>query len=693
VIHNQEADDAERIAALAVVRAVAASATSAADIAEAWLEPQNSPELQRAAVETLAAAGNDRDASTLLTYWRGYTPAMRAHVLEVILSREAMLPALLSAIEAGNVKPADIDALSRERLLKHADITIRGKAEKVFAGGADADRRAVIEQYAEATRLPGNVADGRALFGKHCSSCHHLEGEGHTVGPDLAALTNRSPTAALESILDPNRTVDERYQSYDALTDGGLAHTGMLVRETATSITLLEPQGKERTLLRNSLESLSNSGISLMPIGFERDLSPQDMADILAYMAAQWTPPKKFAGNKPEIVRPDDDGVLWLRATNGSIFGDSIVFEEPFQNVGYWHGEQDYVAWDVEVDAATTYVAHLHWACAADSAGNAAVLEGGDAPLRVTVANTDGYDNYQLKAIGELVLSAGQHRLVMRPDGPLKRAHLLDLRGIYLLPQGSSADRVLAEQPSVAESRGAADEIAKQLEGLAVGTSKEYERIPIIWQAAIAAGRRNDAVELMDVIELSLPAVDGPLQHWQAVVLGGGVINGLSAAGHWPADRLGELLTSHAELQIRWARALELAAAMVDDASVPAGTRYDALRILGAAPFDQHGKLLVKYMATDADAELQMGAVSGLSDMDSDDATVAIMAAFDGLTDANRSLALSALLRTKARAAGLLDALELGQIDVDKLTPDHRKQLLQRVPPQLRAKTERIIRQ
>jgi putative membrane-bound dehydrogenase-like protein len=457
VVHDQEADGAERIAALGVVRAVSASATSAADIAEAWLEPQSSPELQHAAVGTLAAVGNDRAATTLLTHWGGFSPTIRDQVLEVILSREAMLPALLSAIEAGAVKPVDIDALSRERLLKHADMTIRGKAEKVFAGGADADRQAVIEQYAEALRLPGNAGQGRAHFSKHCSSCHQLEGEGHTVGPDLAALTNRLPSAVLESVLDPNRAVDERYQSYNALTDDGLAHTGMLLRETATSITLLEPQGKERILLRNSLESLSNSGISLMPIGFERDLAPQDMADILAYMAAQWTPPKKFAGNNPEIVRPDNDGVLWLRATNGSIFGDSIVFEEPFQNVGYWHGEQDYLAWDVEVDAATTYVVHLHWACAADSAGNAAVLEGGEAPLRVTVANTDGYDKYQLKAIGELVLSAGRHRLVMRPDGPLKRAHLLDLRGIYLLPQGSLAARILAEEPSAAEPDVVAD--------------------------------------------------------------------------------------------------------------------------------------------------------------------------------------------------------------------------------------------
>jgi len=78
------------------------------------------------------------------------------------------------------------------------------------------------------------------------------------------------------------------------------------------------------------------------------------------------------------------------------------------------------------------------------------------------------------------------------------------------------------------------------LDGLAVDTPREYERIPDIWRPAIAAGKRNDAAELKRLLDLSLPKADEPLRHWQAVVIGGGIINGLSMEGVWPGRRITE---------------------------------------------------------------------------------------------------------------------------------------------------------
>ena len=110
---------------------------------------------------------------------------------------------------------------------------------------------------------------------------------------------DRSLPALVESLLDPNRVIDERYQTYTATTDEGLVHTGILIGETAASITLLEQQGKVYTLLRRSLDDLVNSRLSLMPEGFERDLSQQDVADVLAYVAGQGQPALQVAGEPP----------------------------------------------------------------------------------------------------------------------------------------------------------------------------------------------------------------------------------------------------------------------------------------------------------------------------------------------------------------------------------------------------------
>ncbi len=160
----------------------------------------------------------------------------------------------------------------------------------------------------------------------------------------------------------------------------------------------------------------------------------------------------------------------------------------------------------------------------------------------------------------------------------------------------------------------------------------------------------------------------------QVVVIGGGIINGLSQQDVWPRQRIHELLEGDRELRQRWERLIELSAAMADDESVPSGTRYDALRILGTDRFEKSGPRLKKYL-TDKDAELQMGAISGLADMESDGAAEALIAAFPRYTDSNRQLAVAALFRTDTRRALLRRAMETGQISRDALSAEQAAKL------------------
>ena len=149
---------------------------------------------------------------------------------------------------------------------------MRRRAAKVFEGSANADRRKVLADYADVTTMKGDAARGKAVFAKTCSVCHRLEGVGHEVGPDLAALANKSAAYLLQEILDPNRNVDSRYVEYMAQTKAGRTFNGLLAAETATSITLRGQEGKEQVLLRTDLDELSSTGKSLMPEGLEKDV-------------------------------------------------------------------------------------------------------------------------------------------------------------------------------------------------------------------------------------------------------------------------------------------------------------------------------------------------------------------------------------------------------------------------------------
>jgi len=213
----------------------------------------------------------------------------------VLFSREPWLRLLMQSMQKRDVPAAQISPAHRQRLLKHKDPQIRKLAVTLFQGGTSPDRQKVLDAYKDAPSLAGNSVKGQAVFAKACAACHRLKEVGHAVGPDLATVANRTPEFLLIALLDPNREVDPRYIEYVAVTKSGRTLTGILASETATSITLRGQEGREETLLRSELEELVSSGKSMMPEGLEKDVSRQDMANLLAFLRAALPPPRELS--------------------------------------------------------------------------------------------------------------------------------------------------------------------------------------------------------------------------------------------------------------------------------------------------------------------------------------------------------------------------------------------------------------
>ena len=114
---------------------------------------------------------------------------------------------------------------------------------------------------------------------------------------------------------------------------------------------------------------------------------------------------------------------------------------------------------------------------------------------------------------------------------------------------------------------------------------------------------------------------------------------------------------------------------MADDPKVPPGTRYDALRMIPLLGWEKAGKQLTRYLAKDAHAELQMGAVSGSADIDAPQAAAALIDALPHLTAGNRRLAVAALFKTEVRAGAILSALETKRVSADLLVDAEKKSL------------------
>jgi len=229
---------------------------------------------------------------------------------------------------------------------------------------------------------------------------------------------------------------------------------------------------------------------------------------------------------------------------------------------------------------------------------------------------------------------------------------------------------------AVASADRAAEVVAAMVADLPRGDEREeYRRIPWIWRVAIAAGKSDRDAPLRALLDASLPQEDEKLRDWQAVVIGGGIINAISLSGKWPQPRIESLIGKDESLRRRWQQSLAAAAAMADDAKIKTGTRYDALRMIALDPTNAHISQLGKHLAKDSDEELQMGAVSGLSDVDSEAATGLLASALPDLAKSNQALAIDALLRTEERTNVLLGLLQSGKFKAATLSEAQQKKL------------------
>ena len=273
-----------RVAAIALLGRERAKAEDDSHRLAALLAPQTPADVQAAAVRAIGRAGGPAP-ELLLRDWAQHSPQVRAAAADVLLAREPWALKLLRAIEAGRVAPQDIDPSRRDRLLRHRSEPVKSLAEKLLGGAGDKNREQVVEANRSVLAMAADAKRGQAVFAKHCATCHRLGGVGQDVGPDLRSVRDWEPEALLASILDPNRQAEPRYLAYTATLAGGDDVVyGVITAETGAALAMKGLDGQERQLARDSIQSLTSTGRSLMPDGFESGMTRQDLADVIRFL-------------------------------------------------------------------------------------------------------------------------------------------------------------------------------------------------------------------------------------------------------------------------------------------------------------------------------------------------------------------------------------------------------------------------
>jgi putative heme-binding domain-containing protein len=279
---DEKADPAARATALRTLGL--APFADAKPVLAKCLEVKQPQPVQLAALEVLAKYDSADVPGLVLAAWPQMSPRIRATAIETLLARPAWVSAFLDAVEKKVVLPTDLEPARVQLLLRSPEEKVRARVAKLFAGTGPSKRQDVIAKYEKALTLKGDATRGKMVFKESCSSCHKLEGVGEVVGPDLASIKNRGLESVLVNILDPNREVLPQYYTYLLITDDDTIISGMIVAETANTVTIRKTDGMSETVQRVNIQSLRSTGLSAMPEGLEEKIDLQAMADLLAYL-------------------------------------------------------------------------------------------------------------------------------------------------------------------------------------------------------------------------------------------------------------------------------------------------------------------------------------------------------------------------------------------------------------------------
>ena len=386
-------------------------------------------EIQTAASRVMA----DVDPEQLMESFATLSPTVATRTMETLLTRERSSLQLLKAVQAKKIPMQAVNQSSRRKLKAHYSDEVKALASTLFGQSQSTDKQQVLAKYSDVSVLDGDTIKGQAIFQKQCSACHQTKGIGHAVGPDLTAIKNRSPKAMLTAILNPNAAVEDKFRSYNVLTSDGVALTGMISNESSNSITLLMQEGKTKTILRDEIELLKSTGVSLMPEELEKVVSPSDMSHLLAYLNELGPTPRSFDGNEPSIVAPKD-GSFSLTASDCRIYGKQIVYEKTHSNIGHWANSDDHIEWTLSGIRPGEYEVWLDYACPHHAAGNEFLLTCGNENATGKIESTGTWDDYKQAKFGTIRLSKPSAIISFKSNGDIRK-YLLDLRAVTLKPK------------------------------------------------------------------------------------------------------------------------------------------------------------------------------------------------------------------------------------------------------------------
>ncbi|MBL6832270.1 MAG: hypothetical protein ISQ70_12775 [Pirellulales bacterium] len=163
------------------------------------------------------------------------------------------------------------------------------------------------------------------------------------------------------------------------------------------------------------------------------------------------------------------DGSITLPARHAVVQGEKLQFEPlPHKNtVGYWVNAADTARWFVSTETAGAWEVHVLQGCGSGQGGSRVRFTLGEATLAYNVVETGHFQNFRWHRVGTVELPQGERHVLEVACLEKRRAAVMDIRQIRLVPTGGPRETPLT-----------------------ISDTEPDVLVPPLTSAAAAAGRR-----------------------------------------------------------------------------------------------------------------------------------------------------------------------------------------------------------
>jgi putative heme-binding domain-containing protein len=268
------------------------SSDSSADNLPVFLKLLSNQDAAAQVIPLLTRYNDPEVANQLLKRLPDWKGTELSSAMEALCSRVAWANLVLDRIAADQLHKSVLTAFYARQMASLGDQALKSRLEKEWgrlsqsSGELKSEISKLSVAYRSAPLWAYSDEAGAGHFKKLCAQCHQPNVQSEAIAPKLAGAGSKGVEYLVENVIDPNAVIGRDYQSRIIVTVEGRVITGLVEKETETSLTI-RTLNDSVTIAKSDIEESKVSPNSFMPEGLLKTLNEREKIELLKFLMRQ----------------------------------------------------------------------------------------------------------------------------------------------------------------------------------------------------------------------------------------------------------------------------------------------------------------------------------------------------------------------------------------------------------------------